>query len=155
MIVSEILTICSTPGKKHISEMAKVYPVAFTDVIEGKIVGSEYDSLTKQLISRVDNLRRGSTSLSLKRQVMRTSEGEDTPPRKRRLDSYRCNNWQPMRLLPGETPESQKDAREILKKMFKERCRDTRGIENMMMVIFFTQRKDIINGMETSDLTNE
>lgn len=62
LIVSEILTICPTPGKKHLSEitrkMAKVYPVAFTDVIEGKIVGSGYDSLTKQMISRVDNLRR-------------------------------------------------------------------------------------------------
>lgn len=50
LIVSEILTICSKPAKKHLSEIArkmvKVYPVEFTDVIEGEIVGSGYDSLT-------------------------------------------------------------------------------------------------------------
>ena len=48
LIVSEILTKCPTPGKKHISEIArkmtKAYPVAFTDVIEGEVVGSGYNS---------------------------------------------------------------------------------------------------------------
>ncbi|XDV47047.1 hypothetical protein PO909_016792 [Leuciscus waleckii] len=120
LIISEILTICPTPAKKHLSEiarkMAKVYPVAFTDVIEGEIVGSGYDSLTKQMLSRVDNLKRGSTPLSLKRQLISTSEGEDTPPRKRRLDTYGCINWQPMRLPTDETLESQKQAQEQLKK---------------------------------------
>lgn len=159
MIVSEIVTQCPTPGKKHLSEiarkMAKVYPVAFTDVIGGEIVGSGYDSLTKQMISRVDNLRRGSTLLSLKRQLTSTSEGEDTPLRKRRLDTCGCINWQRTRLPPDETPESQKHAQEDLKKMYKEKCRDTKGIENTMRATFFTQRKDIISGIETSDLTNE
>nr|XP_055067938.1 uncharacterized protein LOC129449179 [Misgurnus anguillicaudatus] len=159
LIVSEILTICPTPGKKHMSEiarkMAKVYPVAFTDVIEGEIVGSGYDSLTKQMVSRVDNLRRGSTPLSLKRQLISTSEGDDTPPRKGRLDAYGCINWQPMRLPTDETLESQKQAQEQLKKMYKERCRDTKSIERMMRTTFCTQRKDIINGIETSDLTND
>ncbi len=142
LIVIEILTVCPTPGKKHISEiarkMAKEYPVAFTDVIEGEIVGSGYDSLTKQMISRVDNLRRGSTSLSLKRQVISTSEGEDTPPRKRRLDTYGCVNWQPMRRPPDATPESQKRAQEELKTMYNERCHNTKVIENMMRATFFT-----------------
>ncbi|KAG7477156.1 hypothetical protein MATL_G00091140 [Megalops atlanticus] len=159
LIVSEILTICSTPGKKHLSEIArkmvKAYPVAFSDVIEGEIVGSGYDSLTKQLVSRVDNLRRGNTSLSLKRQAVSTSEGEDTPPRRRKLDTYGCINWQPMWLPPDETPESQKCAQEELKKMYKERCRDAKCIENMMRATFFTQRKDIISGITTSDLINE
>lgn len=91
LIVSEILTVCPTPGKKHISEIArkmtKAYPVAFTDVIEGEVVGSGYDLLTKQMVSRVDNLKRGNTSLSLKRQLISSSEGEDTPLQKRRLDT--------------------------------------------------------------------
>lgn len=39
--------------------------------------------------------------------------------------------------------------------MYKERCRDTKGIEKMMRTTFFTQRKDIINGIETSDLIND
>ncbi|XP_049436833.1 uncharacterized protein LOC125891522 [Epinephelus fuscoguttatus] len=120
LIVSEILTVCPTLGKKHISEIArkmtKAYPVAFTDVIEGEVVGSGYDSLTKQMVSRVDNLKRGNTSLSLKRQVISSSEGEDTPPQKRRLDTYGCINWQATQLPPDETPESQKHAQEELKK---------------------------------------
>ncbi|KAL0993618.1 hypothetical protein UPYG_G00110630 [Umbra pygmaea] len=162
LIVSEILTVCPSPKKKHISEIArqvaKVYPLAFTDVIEGEIVGSGYDSLTKQMISRVDNLKRGSTPLSLKRlkgNVISTSEGEDTPPRKRRLDTYGCMNWQPISLPPDETLESQKHAQEQLKKMYEERCNDTKCIESMMRTTFFTQRKDIISGIETSDLIDE
>lgn len=70
--------------------MVKVYPVEFTDVIEGEVW--EVDMTHSQMISRVDNLRRGSTPLSLKRQLISTSEGEDTPPRKRRLDTYGCIN---------------------------------------------------------------
>ncbi|CAM4688507.1 unnamed protein product [Leuciscus chuanchicus] len=159
LIVSEILTICPTPGKKHISEiarkMAKAYPGAFRDVIEGEIVGSGYDSLIKQMISRLDNVRRGNTSLSLKRQAVSNSEGEDTPCRKKRLDTYGCLNWQPVRLPPNETPDSQKRVQEELKKMYKERCPDTKCIENMMRATFFTQRKDIFSGIETSDLMHE
>ncbi|XP_060924476.1 uncharacterized protein LOC132998747 isoform X2 [Limanda limanda] len=159
LIVSEIVTVCPTPGKKHISEIArkmtKAYPAAFTDVIEGEVIGSGYDSLTKQMLSRVDNLKRGNTSLSLKRKVISSSEGEDTQPQKKRLDTYGCINWQPTRLPPNQTPESQKHAQEELKKMWRERCCDSKVIEKMMRDTFFTQRKDIISGTETSDLTKE
>lgn len=60
-----------------------------------------------------------------------------------------------MRLPTDETLESQKQAQEQLKKMYKERCRDTKGIEKMMRTTFFTQRKDIINGIENSDFIND
>lgn len=96
LIVKDILTICPTPSKKHISEiarkMAKTYPGAFSDVIEGEIVGSGYDSVTKQLINRVDNARRGNTALFLKRKAVSNSEDGDTPCGKKRLDSYGCKN---------------------------------------------------------------
>ena len=107
------------------------------------------------MVSRVDNLKGGNTSLSLKRQVISSSEGEDSPTQKRRLDTYGCINWQPTRLPPDETPESQKHAQEELKKMWRERCCDSKAIENMMRATFFTQRKDIISGTEASDLTKE
>ncbi|XP_025764355.1 uncharacterized protein LOC112847292 isoform X2 [Oreochromis niloticus] len=155
LIVSEILTICPTPGKKHLSEIArrmtKTYPVAFTDVIEGEVVGSGYDTLTKQMVSRVDNLKIGMTSLAIKRQLISSSGGEGSATQKRRLDSYGCINWQPTLLPPGETPGSQKCGKEELQKMYRERCCDSKAIENMMRVTFFTQRQDIISGTETSE----
>lgn len=155
LIVSEILTICPTPGKKHLSEIArrmtKTYPVAFTDVIEGEVVGSGYDTLTKQMVSRVDNLKIGMTSLAIKRQLISSSGGEGSTTQKRRLDSYGCINWQPTLLPPGETPGSQKCGKEELQKMYRERCCDSKAIENMMRVTFFTQRQDIISGTETSE----
>ncbi|XP_050980794.1 uncharacterized protein LOC127174406 [Labeo rohita] len=42
-----------------------------------------------------------------------------------------------------------------MKKMNRERCQDTNTVENMMRATFFTQRKDIINGVDTSDLMHE
>lgn len=159
LIVKEVLSICPTPSKKHISEiarkMANKYPRAFSDIIEGEIVGSGYDSVTKQLTNRVDNVRRGNTSLSLKRKAVGNSEGGDTLCGKKRLDTYGCKNWQPVDLPPNETPDSQKSLQEELKKMFRERCCDTKGIEHLMRITFFSQRKDIINGIETSNLTHE
>lgn len=104
-----------------------MYSGAFRDVIEGEIVGSGYDSLIKQMLGRVDNLRRGNTSLSLKRQAISANEGEDTSSRKRRLDTYGCVNWQPVRLPPNETPESEKHTQKELKKIYKGRYRDAKG----------------------------
>lgn len=79
----------STPGKKHLSEIARkivsAYPQSFRDVIEDQVVGSGYDSITKQLQSRIDNLNRGKTSLYLKRQASSTSEGEDLLTKTMRL----------------------------------------------------------------------
>lgn len=156
--MSEILTVCPTPVKKHITEiarkMAMAYPEAFKDIIEGEVVGSGYDSVIKQLINRLDNVRRGKTSLSLKRQAAGNSE-EDTLCRKKRLDSYRCKNWQPVQLPANETPDTQISVKQEMKKMKKEQFHDAKIVENMMRATFFTQRKDIINGVETSDLLHE
>lgn len=159
LVVSEILTVCPTPVKKHITEsarkMATAYPGAFKDVIEGEVVGSGYDSVIEQPINRVDNVRRGKTSLSLKRQAADNSEEEDTLCRKKRLDSYGCKNWQPVQLPANETPDTQKSVQEEMKEINKERCHDNNTVENMMRATFFTQRKDIINGVDTSDSMHE
>lgn len=82
-----------------------------------QVVGSGYDSLTKQLQSRVDNMKRGKFSLYLKRQTSTTSEEEDPPSKIIRVDTYGCVNWQPKRLPPDETEETQKCAQEELKDM--------------------------------------
>ncbi|XP_029914331.1 uncharacterized protein LOC115364059 [Myripristis murdjan] len=159
LMVGEILTICPTPGKKHLSEIARkivsAYPLSFRDVIEDQVVGSGYDSLTKQLQSRVDNINRGKTSLYLKRQASSTSEGEDPPSKMVRLDTYGCVNWQPKRLPPHETEDTQKRTQEELKNMHKNRSNDTRNIAKKMVATFYTQRNDIISGMETLVLVRE
>lgn len=125
LMVGEILTICPTPGKKHLSEIARkvvsTYPHSFKDVIEDQVVGSSYDSLTKQLQSRVDNMKRGKFSLYPRRQTSTISEGEDPPSKMIRVDTYGCVNWQPTHLPAGETEETQKCAQEELKDMYKKK----------------------------------
>lgn len=142
-MVGEILTICPTPGKKHIGEIARkivsMYPLSFRDVTEDQVVGSGYDSLTKQLQTRLDNMKRGKTSLYLKRQTSSASEGEDPPSKIRRVE----------RLPPGETEETQKCAKEELKKMHSNKSKNTKIIQVKMLATFYTQRSNMISGMET------
>ncbi|XP_056613132.1 uncharacterized protein LOC130437768 [Triplophysa dalaica] len=158
LMLGEILTICPTPGKKHLCEIARKivsrYPLSFRDVIEDQVVGSGYDSLTKQLQARLDNMKRGKTSLYLKRQTSSTSEGEDPPSKIRRVDTYGCTNWQPKRLPPGETEETQKCAQEELKNMHKNKSKNTKSIQEKMLATFYTQRSDICK-METPFLVIE
>ncbi|KAF7641670.1 hypothetical protein LDENG_00275120 [Lucifuga dentata] len=160
LMVGEILTVCPTPGKKHVSEIARkivsTYPLSFIDVIEDQVVGSGYDSLTKQLQSRVTNMKRGKTSLYLKRQAASTSEEEeDLPSKTTRVDTYGCINWQPNRLPPGETVETQKFTQEELKNMHENRSKDTKSTEKKMVATFYTQRSNIISGMDTPVLVRE
>ena len=71
---AEILATSKTPGKKHLREVARKmvldYPKSFKDIIEAEVVGSGYDSLTRQLQCRVDNYKRNETQ-----------EKEEDPPR--------------------------------------------------------------------------
>ncbi|XP_046899728.1 uncharacterized protein LOC124483350 isoform X3 [Hypomesus transpacificus] len=157
LLVSEILTVCPFPGKKHLSEVARkmvvTYPSSFKDVIEGEVVGSGYDSLTKQLVSRVDNPKRGNNYFAQKRQVSSACDG--TPHKKLRIDSYGCVNWLLNTLPPGETNESQKFKQEELKKMFFSNSSDSKNIQMKMTTTFFSQRKDITSGEEVTDLERE
>ncbi|KAF3836761.1 hypothetical protein F7725_004225 [Dissostichus mawsoni] len=61
IVVAEIFSVCKKPGKKHFGEIARKmviqYPKSFRDEIEGQVVGTGYDSLTKQMLSRIDNYR--------------------------------------------------------------------------------------------------
>ncbi|CDQ75791.1 unnamed protein product [Oncorhynchus mykiss] len=129
--------------------MVLTYPKAFQDVIEGEIVGSGHDSLTKQLQSQVENLKRGNTTLSLRRQ---SRESEDPPSKRICLDSYDCINWQPGQLPANETTETQKNTQEDVQKQ-KQRQQDYCK-ENIVFAkkTFYSQRKDIMCGMETSDI---
>lgn len=150
LMVGEILVICPTPGKKHLSEIARkivsTYPLPFRDVIENQVVGSGYNSLTKQMQCRVDNLKRGKTLLYLKRQASSASEGDDLPTKTLRVDTYGCTNWQPKRLPPGETVETQKFTQEELKNMHINRSKDTKSIDKKMVATFYSEKQHKWNG---------
>ncbi len=97
-VASEILEVSKCPTKKHVSKIARkiiiAYPKSFRDEINSQIVGSGYDSLLKQLVCRIDNLKRAKTS---------TRPLCDMPEesKKRKLE-YGCISSEPQ-LPVGET----------------------------------------------------
>lgn len=159
LVVSEVLCICSNPGKRHLQEVARKmavkYPAAFKDNIDGDVVASRYDYATKQLMTKFANLKRGHTPLALKRQASSSTDTNHSAIKTVRLDSYGCINWLPDRLPQHETAETQKSTQEQLKKMHMENCNDMRSIKKKMEATFYTQRKDIIAGMEVGELVKE
>lgn len=104
---SEILTVCKKPGKRHITEIARKmviqYPKCFQDEIEGQVVGTGYDSLVKQFISRIDNYHRLQVPAAQKR--LAESDSPDNAKKVCR-DAYGCINPEP-ELPVGETKQLQ------------------------------------------------
>uniref|UniRef100_A0A8C5CYA4 Uncharacterized protein n=1 Tax=Gadus morhua TaxID=8049 RepID=A0A8C5CYA4_GADMO len=155
IVASEVLTVCKKPGKKHINEISRkmvlCYPKSFRDEIEGQIVGTGYDSLVKQLISRLDNCRRLQASTAQKRLPESCS-----PDNVKRVckDAYGCINSEPV-LSPGET-KLQKQKQEELVKMFKNKDKDAKKIERLMVETFPSQRRDVLSALkETEDFLKE
>lgn len=72
--------------------MVLEYPWSFKDIIEGEVVGSGYDSLTKQIQCRVDNYKRNE-ALSKKKRI---SDDINTAPesKKQQKDFYGCIQWE-------------------------------------------------------------
>ena len=155
IVASEVLTVCKKPGKKHINEISRkmvlCYPKSFRDEIEGQIVGTGYDSLVKQLISRLDNCRRLQASTAQKRLPESCS-----PDNVKRVckDAYGCINSEPV-LSPGET-KLQKQKQEELVKMFKNKDKDAKKIERLLVETFPSQRRDVLSALkETEDFLKE
>ncbi|KAK0151057.1 hypothetical protein N1851_007803 [Merluccius polli] len=153
IITAEILATCKTPAKKHLSEVARKmvleYPKSFKDIIEGEVVGSGHDSLTKQLQCRVDNYKRNET-LGKKRII---PDDISTVPnnKKQRKDSYGCIQWEsgPVNV------EAQMMKKKNMQKMFLENERNEKQIEQLISDTFISQRNDIMSGKDTQALTEE
>ncbi|KAK0134929.1 hypothetical protein N1851_029255 [Merluccius polli] len=150
VLVAEILAVCNKPGKRHITEIARKmvlqYPTSFRDVIEGQVVGTGYDSLTKQFISRIDNYRR----LQAKPARKRLPEDASPTDAKKTKDAYGCVNSDPV-LPPGETKQMQKEKQEELLKMFMHKDKDAKKIERLMVETFPSQRRDIMSGPKDTE----
>ncbi|XP_073347902.1 uncharacterized protein [Pagrus major] len=147
MVTAEILAVCKCPQKKHLREIARkmvlAYPKSFKDVIEGQVVGSGYDSLTRQLQCRVDNCRRAQPVM-----VTPTSSGRR---RRRQKNVNGCVNPDP---LPGNLEVEQQN-KEELQRMFENDDMDENKIEMLMTETFASQRRDVLSGNDTQTLKEE
>ncbi|XP_028831045.1 uncharacterized protein LOC114787569 isoform X3 [Denticeps clupeoides] len=159
LIVDEVLTVCQNPRKKHLAEIARKmalkYPKSFKDISGHQTTGSGYDSLTKQLQCRVDNLKRENVRFQLKRRHTKTlkTETQDVRSKKTRLDSYGCINWQPSCLPLQETTKTQKEKQEELLNLHRDGVKDHNKIVKLMISTFRAQRKDIVTGTGTHELS--
>lgn len=152
VVVGEVLSVCKKPGKRHIAEIARQmvirYPKSFRDEIEGQVVGTGYDSLVKQLMSRIDNFRRLQTPTN-----KRVSEsGRPENVKKGRKDAYGCINPDP-ELPSSETKQLQDQKQEELINMFKNKDKDEKRVEKLMVETFPSQRRDLLSGLkETKEI---
>ncbi|KAI7814578.1 hypothetical protein IRJ41_021835 [Triplophysa rosa] len=155
IVIAEIFTAWKKPGKRHIVEIARKmitrYPKSFRDEIEGQVVGTGYDSVVSQLMSRIDNCRR----LQAPAKKRHSKSGITENVKKGCKDAYGCINPDP-ELPAGETRELQKIKQEELIQMFKNKDEDSKKMEQLMLETFSSQRRDILSGQkETKDIIRE
>ncbi|KAI4810927.1 hypothetical protein KUCAC02_013854 [Chaenocephalus aceratus] len=151
LISAEIVSFCKNPQKKHLSEVARKmvvdYPKSFKDEIENQVVGSGYDSITKQLQCRVDNYKR------LELPTMTHSSSADKGKKRWRKDAYGCvGNPEPQL---SANCEAQKKMKGELHKMFEGNEKDEKKIEALMMNTFSSQKRDVQNEKDTQTLNEE
>lgn len=98
VLVNEMRSYTDNASKKQMEIVAhrltSLYADSLKDNIENMVIGTSYDSLMKQLISRNENLNRNSTSPIVNVLTKRNA----TPPVKKsttNIDSYGCVNWSP------------------------------------------------------------
>lgn len=156
ILVAEVLGVCKKPGKRHINEIARKvvnrYPKSFRDEIEGQVVGTGYDSLAKQMISRIDNYRRLQSPPARKRLCV--DHSPDNSKRERR-DDYGCINHDP-ELPAGESQVSQRGKQEELLKMFQNKDKNVKKIERLMIETFPSQRRALLSALkETKEILDE
>ncbi|KAJ3613584.1 hypothetical protein NHX12_019830, partial [Muraenolepis orangiensis] len=146
VIVSDLLATCKTTGKKHVLEIARrvirTYPKSFRDEIGGEVVGSGYDSIVRQMLSSIYNVRR--TDHFSRRRLTLT-----TMTKHRQRHSYGCINPEPQ-LPAGETQDTQNRKTDELKLMFKNRDKDMTKMEVLMMETFASQRKDMLSAQKNT-----
>ncbi|CAL8274166.1 unnamed protein product [Merluccius merluccius] len=154
VIAGELLATCHTAGKKHVMEIARkvvmTYPKSFQDEIAGEVVGSGYDSIIRQMLSNIYNVRRSDNPRVRKRAGGGRGGGGGSSreaaamTKRRRSVAYGCINPEP--LLPaGETRASQKRKTEELQLMFRNRDMDTKKMEKLMTDTFASQRQDLLS----------
>ncbi|KAL6109660.1 uncharacterized protein ACO6RY_12737 [Pungitius sinensis] len=156
IVTAEILHVCKNPSKRHLEEVARkmvlAYPESFTDIIEDEVVGSGYDSLTKQLQYRVDNCKRKTMWGKQRRPAGGGGGGGGVArKRKRRRSSYGCVQQE---LWPSRV-HAQKQKKRGLQEMFLRGEADAERVGQWMSDTFACQRSDIRSGKDARALRGE
>lgn len=159
IIVDDIARITVKPGKKSLTKVAQKiankYPNSFQDEIEGNIVGTGYDSILKQLLLRFENVNRKSNERSLKRK--RDDDpvtDEEVTKRSKVHDSYGCINFLPADYPAGESEETQKEKKNVLKEKYLFSVSE--DVEELMKETYTLQRKEVVENYDSmKNLQNE
>lgn len=146
VIASDLSNITLKPGKKTLSlvvqKIVEKYPKSFQDEIEGSVVGTGFDSLLKQFVVRFENLVRKSSEGANKRKRDDPSTASDAMNKKKNFDTYGCINYLPTDFPPGETAETLKEMKNLLKEKYL--YNPSEEIEELMNLTYILQRKDIL-----------
>lgn len=153
IVVSDMMQRSSSVSKRTSTDIAKKmvakYPQSLQDIIEGDVIGPGYYSLVKQLQNRIENVKR-STRPKIRKRKSRTedSDTDEVPPEQRAAiqDTYGCIKWDVKFLPLGETPESQEEKQEKLRRMSQQTNANPEEIKQLMKLTFYTQHKQLTRG---------
>ena len=160
LIVDEVRKI-TLHGTKHQFEIlaqtiVTQYPDSLKDQIDGKVIGSGYDSLAKQLIARNENLNRaGKTKSRLGENHKQTEQTGRPEPKQRKVDSYGCVNWS-SNLDPKQEEEAL-TAKEKLQELWgiSPSTIDWAEVNTLMETTYALQRKEINAGHSVEDILKD
>lgn len=158
IVVREMMKVTTSLGKKNATDVAKKlvakYPKSLQDVIEGDIIGTGYDSLVKQILNRIENVKRPTTPKIKKRRTSHDSDTDEIPPEKRAAiqDTYGCIRWHVKFLPLGETAESQQQKKDELKHLFLQNEQSPEPLKRLMKTTFYSQRQEVNQGNDIKSL---
>ncbi|GBM70482.1 hypothetical protein AVEN_41617-1 [Araneus ventricosus] len=142
IVVAELLETVPAPRKSQLEPIAKEivgkYPRPFSDYTGDFVIGGGHSSLLCQLIARVENCRRVS-STQLKRSL---STGQKGPEKVSATAKYGCTDYQP-NFPEGESPETQIVKRATLVEEWKMETRNASVVDSLMDNAYPLQRLDV------------
>lgn len=112
----------------------------------------------KQMQNRIENVKRSTTPKIRKRKsCVEDSDTDLVPPEKRAViqHTYACIKWDVKFPPLGETPESQQEKQEKLRRMSQQANANPEEIKQLMKSTFYTQRKEVNQGKNIKNLLEE
>lgn len=161
-VVSEMMKVCASPSKQASTEVAKKmvakYPQSLQDVIEGDVVGPGYHSLVKQLQAQIENVKRSSAPMIMKRKQRSDEYDTEEIPAEQRAavqDTYGCMKWD-MKFMPlSETTNSQQEKKLKMKVLSEQANFSPDEVKTLMKCTYYSQRKEINQGTDLQTLMEE